>query len=404
VRLFNTLSGRKEDWEPGREVTLYVCGVTPYDTTHVGHARTYLTFDVLVRLLLGRGHRVRYVQNITDVDDSILERAAELGVNHEELHQRYTGIYMDDIAALGMVPALEYPTATSGIPEIQVVIERLLQSGHAYEIEGDVFFRVSSASRFGDLSRLEASEMIDIESRQDGSTVDDPRKEDALDFPLWRAARPGEPRWSSPWGPGRPGWHIECSTLVLKHLGPQIDVHGGGSDLVYPHHECEIVQSEAATDMRPFARLWMHVAMVLLDGAKMSKSDGNLVFVRELLARYSPDSMRLYLLGRHYREELAFRETDLARCAESSATLARAARGHAPRTGRGDVDAAAQRRAFDAALEDDLDTPVAIAAMTELSAAIALGVRAGKATFAAQRELRLMASALGLQLEEHRVV
>jgi L-cysteine:1D-myo-inositol 2-amino-2-deoxy-alpha-D-glucopyranoside ligase len=402
VHLYNTLTGRKEEWNPGREVTLYVCGVTPYDTTHVGHARTYLTFDVLVRLLLARGHRVRYVQNITDVDDSILKRATELGVSHEELHRRFTGVYMEDIAALGMVPAMEYPTATSGIPEIQVVIARLLQSGHAYEISGDVFFRVASAEGFGALSRLERAEMIDIESRQEGSTVDDLRKEDALDFVLWRAARSGEPRWPSPWGPGRPGWHIECSTLVLKHLGPQIDVHGGGSDLVYPHHECEIVQSEAATGLRPFAQLWVHVAMVLLDGEKMSKSDGNLVFVRELLARYTVDAVRLYLLGTHYREELDFDETELAGCAETSAAIARAARVHAARTGSGEVDSAGPRRDFGAALEDDLDTPAAIAAMTRLSDAITSGGQEDKATFAAQRVLRLMASALGLQLEEHR--
>ena len=402
VHLYNTLTGRKEEWNPGREVTLYVCGVTPYDTTHVGHARTYLTFDVLVRLLLARGHRVRYVQNITDVDDSILKRATEFGVSHEELHRRFTGVYMEDIAALGMVPAMEYPTATSGIPEIQVVIARLLQSGHAYEISGDVFFRVASAEGFGALSRLERAEMIDIESRQEGSTVDDLRKEDALDFVLWRAARSGEPRWPSPWGPGRPGWHIECSTLVLKHLGPQIDVHGGGSDLVYPHHECEIVQSEAATGLRPFAQLWVHVAMVLLDGEKMSKSDGNLVFVRELLARYTVDAVRLYLLGTHYREELDFDEAELAGCAESSAAIARAARVNAARTGSGEVDSAGPRRDFGAALEDDLDTPAAIAAMTRLSDAITSGGQEDKATFAAQRVLRLMASALGLQLEEHR--
>jgi L-cysteine:1D-myo-inositol 2-amino-2-deoxy-alpha-D-glucopyranoside ligase len=402
MRLFNTLTRRKETWQPGRDVSLYVCGVTPYDTTHVGHARTYLTFDVLVRWLLRRGHRVRYVQNVTDVDDSILARAAELGVGHEELHQRYTAVYMDDIAALGMVPAMEYPTATSGIPEIQVVIGRLIESGHAYVVDGDVFYRVGSSASFGALSRLDRTQMMDIEAGQDGSTIDDTRKEDPLDFPLWRAARPGEPRWASPWGPGRPGWHIECSTLVLKHLGVQIDVHGGGSDLVYPHHECEIVQSEAVTGVQPFARMWMHVAMVLLDGAKMSKSDGNLVFVRDLLARYTADAVRIYLLSTHYRTELGFDEAELARCAEVGARIARAATGRVKRTGGGEVEATGRRGPFDVALADDLDTPRAIAAMTELSDAIHAGNEAGKATFSAQRQLRLMASALGLQLEEHR--
>jgi L-cysteine:1D-myo-inositol 2-amino-2-deoxy-alpha-D-glucopyranoside ligase len=382
---------------------MYVCGVTPYDTTHAGHARTYLTFDVLLRCLLARGYRVHYVQNITDVDDSILRRAAETGVSYEELRQRYTSIYMDDVAALGLVPAMEYPTATSGIPEMQAVIARLIDAGHAYRVDDDVYFRVSSSGSFGELSRLGRAEMLEIESQQDAPTLDDPRKEDPLDWPLWRAARPKEPRWGSPWGAGRPGWHMECSTLVLKHLGGQIDVHGGGSDLIYPHHESEIAQSEAVTGRRPFARLWMHVAMVRLGGAKMSKSDGNLVFVRDLLGRYTADALRLYLLGTtHYREPLDFDEDQLARCADLGTRLARTARLPVARSPDDELEAGAARRAFDRALEDDLDMPQAVGVLARLAAAVTTAAEDGRPAFGAQRALRRMASDLGLQLEEHR--
>ncbi|HEX2051356.1 MAG TPA: cysteine--tRNA ligase [Actinomycetota bacterium] len=395
MRLYNTLTRAVDDVELGRDVSLYVCGVTPYDTTHVGHARTYLVFDVLVRHLVHVGHRVHYVQNVTDVDDSILARAAQLGVSYEELHRRYTAIYFEDVAALGMVPASAYPTASSGIEEIKEVIERLLRSGHAYEVDGDVYFRVARARSYGDLSRLRRDDMLRIEAGQDGTTIDDPRKEDALDFPLWKAARPGEPTWDSPWGPGRPGWHIECSTLALKHIGPRVDVHGGGADLVYPHHECEIAQSEAVTGTRPFARAWMHVAMVLLGGRKMSKSDGNLVFVRDLLEKHTADALRLYLLSTHYRTELDFDEDELRACGERAALVAEAARAAG---GRGDGDATDAVERVDAALADDLDTPAAVAAVEGLARAVVDDARAGRPVRARRRALARAAARLGLQL------
>jgi L-cysteine:1D-myo-inositol 2-amino-2-deoxy-alpha-D-glucopyranoside ligase len=401
VRLFNTLSRRIEELAGGRDVSLYVCGVTPYDTTHVGHARTYLVFDILVRALLAGSRRVRYVQNITDVDDSILARAAELGISYEELHERYTGIYMDDIAALGMVPAMEYPRATSVIAEMQEVIRRLVASGHAYQVDGDVFFRVASTPHFGALSRLDRNGMVAIEATQDAPTLDDARKEDPLDFPLWKSSRPGEPRWNSPWGAGRPGWHIECSTLVLKHLGPQIDIHGGGSDLVYPHHESEIVQSEAVTGVRPFSRTWVHVEMVRLGGHKMSKSDGNLVFVRDLLGRYTPDALRLYLLATHYRAPLDFHEGELVRWAEGAARVAAAARAPVVRAAGG-VDPAPSRAAFEAAIENDLDTATAIEALSGLAGDVLEAAEESRNAFHAQRALRIMGSRLGLQLEPPR--
>jgi cysteinyl-tRNA synthetase len=240
--------------------------------------------------------------------------------------------------------------------------------------------------------------MLELEAQQDATTVGDSRKEDPLDFPLWKSSRAGEPRWDGPWGRGRPGWHIECSTLVLKHLGTQVDIHGGGADLIYPHHECEIVQSETITGVRPFARVWMHVAMVRLGGRKMSKSDGNLVFVRDLLGRYTADAVRLYLLATPYREPLDFDEPRLAESAGRAATIAAAALGPAARMGRGAVNAEPARERFDRALADDLDVPTAIGVLEDLASDIAVGSRAGRATFGAQRALRLMASGIGLQL------
>ena len=368
--LYDTLRRSKEPFHSADEVNLYVCGVTPYDTTHLGHARTYMVFDVLVRHLRSRGHRVNYVQNITDVDDSILQRAAELGVPFDELGKRYTEIYMNDMAALNVRSADVYPAATETIPEMQRMIAKLLDSRHAYLLDnGDVYFRISSAPDFGRLSRLSREEMCRVEAQQDGSTIEDPRKEDPLDFLLWRAARPGEPRWPSPWGEGRPGWHIECSAMTIAQLGASIDIHGGGDDLVYPHHECEIVQSEAFTGLRPFARFWVHVAMVRLGGQKMSKSLGNLVFVRDLLERFGPDSLRLYLLGRHYRTPLDYAERGLQEADALALRLARAASGDKRREAEGGALHDLGRR-FNAALDDDLDTPGAIDALVELAHAV----------------------------------
>jgi cysteinyl-tRNA synthetase len=321
-----------------------------------------LLFDVLARHLIARGQRVRYVQNVTDIDDSILKRARELGIPYDELGDRYTAVYMEDMAALNARPADVYPTATDAIPAMQEMIGRLIDAGHAYLLDnGDVYFRVASSSTFGELSRLPRAAMLTEFAAQDDATLDDDRKDDALDFPLWRAARPGEPAWESPWGRGRPGWHIECSTMALQHLGPQVDIHGGGDDLVFPHHECEIAQSEAATGVRPFSLVWVHVAMVRLGGEKMSKSLGNLVFVRELLQRYSANALRAYVLATHYRRPLDYDESELRRAEELADRLELAAAGDDPRP----YDE--HRRAFTAALDDDLDTGRALAILDNLA-------------------------------------
>ncbi|MGI8709305.1 MAG: cysteine--tRNA ligase [Actinomycetota bacterium] len=398
LRLFNTLTRSKDLFEPVNPVTLYVCGVTPYDTTHLGHARTYLQFDILGRHVEHHGARVDYVQNITDVDESILKRARETGVSYRELGDRFIGIYLEDVAALGLLPARAYPRATGSIEQMQEIIRRLLGDGFAYEIEGDVFFRVNRRSDFGRLSRLPRDEMLQVEATQDGSTVDDPRKEDPLDFVLWKRSAPAEPSWASPWGPGRPGWHIECSALALQYHGPQIDIHGGGSDLVYPHHECEIAQSEAVTGRHPFARFWVHVEMVRMDGEKMSKSDGNMVFVRDLLQRYSADALRLCLLRTHYRTPLDFDEPFLARQEEIALMIARAASTKVRSAATPDAELADVIAAFDEALDDDLDTPRAIQILEELSASITSSAKDERLAYGARRALRSFSSRLGLQL------
>jgi cysteinyl-tRNA synthetase len=395
--LFNTLTGRKEFFTAGNQVRLYVCGITPYDTTHLGHARTYVVFDVLLRHLSHKGHDVRYVQNVTDVDESILQRAAESSVGYEDLGERFTRDYFEDMAALGVLPADVYPRATATIAKMQKNIERLLDSGNAYMVEGNVYYRVESIGSYGELSRRSREEMLDAARREDASTVDDPRKEDPLDFPLWRASEDGV-AWSSPWGRGRPGWHIECSTMALEQLGPQIDIHGGGADLIYPHHESEIAQSEAITGVRPFARFWVHVGMVRFGGKDMSKSLGNMVFARDVLTKYTPDAVRLYLLKRHYRSPVDFDERELVSSERLASRLARAARAPSTAGGTEGFDAAEPRGRFLAALDDDLDTPRAIDALRDLDKAIGRARDTGFAVGRAQRALRQMAPLLGLEL------
>jgi L-cysteine:1D-myo-inositol 2-amino-2-deoxy-alpha-D-glucopyranoside ligase len=399
LRLFNTLTRTTEEFTSSKIVNLYVCGVTPYDTTHLGHARTYVVFDVLVRQLMNHRLHVNYVQNITDVDDSILQRASELGEAYNELGDHYTSRYFEDVAALGLIPASVYPKATESIAEMQEMIARLLERGHAYIVDGDVYFDISTWPAYGRLSRLERGEMLEIESAEDSSTVNDPHKRDPLDFLLWRSNSPGEPSWDSPWGSGRPGWHLECSTIAMKHLGRQLDIHGGGDDLVFPHHECEIAQSEAVTGVEPFARFWVHVAMARLGGEKMSKSEGNMLFVRDLLEHHSPDACRIYLLGTHYRGPLDYNEELLQRAGEFALTLATAARLPIAEDGGRTVEAEDHTRRFDDALDDDLDTPAALGVMAELAELVTDGFAEGYSIRNARRTLRSFASRLGLQLE-----
>ncbi len=356
MRLRDTLSGALVP-VPDGPVTLYVCGVTPYDTTHIGHAFTFVQFDVLVRALRWLGREVTYVQNVTDIDESILAKARERGTDWKTLGDRETARFVDDLRALRAEPD-RLVTATSCIDTIRQMIAALLERGAAYAADdGSVFFRLSASPMHGELSKLSRERMLAVSASQDDADTDDPRKEDPLDFALWRcwSGGPDEPSWEAPWGRGRPGWHIECSAINLRHLGPQVTIHGGGEDLIFPHHESEIAQSEAATGVRPFARIWMHTAMTRMSGAKMSKSVGNLVYVSDLRGRYPPDAIRLALLAHRYREGSEWSEDAVREAAARLQRLQGAAR-------EADRSSDAEER-LRAALADDLDTPAALAAL-----------------------------------------
>lgn len=371
MRLFETASRAVLRFEPGRLVRLYTCGITPYDSAHLGHAATYIAYDVLQRRLRDLGHDTRCVRNVTDVDDDILRKARELGVHYLDLAAEEVSRFDTDMSALGLLPAFSEPRATSAIPDILGFIGMVLESGHAYRSGGAVYFDVSSFERFGQLSHLDRTTMLQLAAER-GGNPDDPYKRDPLDFVLWQPSGPGEPEWQSLWGPGRPGWHIECSALALRELGETIDLHGGGSDLIFPHHECEAAQSEAVTG-RPFVRHWMHVGMVRLGGAKMSKSLGNLVFVHDLLKDWPGAAIRLAVLSHHYREEWDWSEGLMPVAAE------RLERWRAAGDGEGALDKVRS------ALDDDLDTPAALEAIDRAA-------KAGRGVSAA-------ASLLGIALE-----
>ena len=363
--LSDTLSDSRKAVPEG-PIKMYVCGVTPYDTTHLGHAFTFVQFDTLVRAMrwLAPERPVTYVQNITDIDDSILMRARKLKVDWRTLGDEQSELYQADMAGLNVEPPTHLVRATQAIPSMQQMIRLLLERDAAYIVSGSsVFFRVNSFPRYGELSRLSRERMLEIAGQQDDADVDDPRKEDPLDFALWKgwSGQSDEPCWDSPWGHGRPGWHIECSALSYQYLGEQITLHGGGVDLVFPHHDSEIAQSETAWGVRPFAQLWSHVAMVRMDGEKMSKSLGNMVFVRDLLRTYSPNAVRLYLLSHHYREVWEWSPVGLDEAARLAESLETAARGPDTSSG-GDA-----RSAFVDAIADDLDTPRAISTLSGLS-------------------------------------
>ncbi len=353
MRLYDTARGAVVPFAPGPLVTMYTCGITPYDATHIGHAATYLTYDLLQRRLRDRGHDTRCVRNVTDVDDDILRKARELGVHYLDLAAAETARFDDDMRALDMLPSWSEPRATSAIPDIRGFIGMVLDQGYAYQAGGGVYFDVSRFERFGQISHLSRDEMLVLAAER-GGNVDDPHKDDPLDFVLWQPSADDEPSWESLWGPGRPGWHIECSALAMRELGTTIDVHGGGADLIFPHHECEAAQSQAATG-EPFVRHWMHQAMVRMDGEKMSKSLGNLVFVSELRTTWDPRAIRLAVLAHHYRHGWDWDDKVMPTAAD------RLARWQRDSAGDGDAALGEVR----AALDDDLDTPAAIRAIDE---------------------------------------
>jgi L-cysteine:1D-myo-inositol 2-amino-2-deoxy-alpha-D-glucopyranoside ligase len=362
MRLFDTARREVVPFTPGQVVDMYVCGITPYDATHLGHAATYLTYDLLIRRLEDLGHTVRFVRNITDVDDSILPKARSLGVDFLELAAAETARFHRDMEALDTRPPMAEPRATESIDGIIDIIRTLEARGHTYTVEGTTYFDVTTYPDFGKLSHYSRNQMIDF-ARERGGHPDDSRQRDPLDFILWQPSLADEPSWESPWGPGRPGWHIECTAMSYATLGTTLDLHGGGGDLVFPHHECEIAQSESAHGV-PFVRHWMHCGLVAYEGTKMSKSLGNLVFVSELLKTADPRAIRLALMAHHYRTDWEWFDDEIHGAAALLGTL------HGATRRAGGPDPAPYLARVRAALDDDLDAPAARRAIVDLAAAI----------------------------------
>jgi cysteinyl-tRNA synthetase len=368
--IYNTLTRQKEPLETLHPdvVSMYVCGPTVYDKAHVGHAMSTLVYDILRRYLEYRGYQVRHVMNYTDVDDKVILRANELGVDPLDLAEKHIREYADHIKALNVLQAAVYPRATGEIAKIISMVEGLIDRDHAYAVNGDVFYRVTSKDDYGKLSGRKLDEM------QAGARVDvNELKENPMDFVLWKSSKPGEPSWNSPWGPGRPGWHIECSAMNLHHLGEQIDIHGGGTDLVFPHHENEIAQTESLTN-KPFARYWVHNGMLQFSGDKMSKSLGNIVSVEDFLAEHDPDTLRMMVLNSSYRSPLTFNDEVVGQAERNLDRLRSALR-----PGTADSSSAADgtqealealvdktRQGFIEAMDDDFNTAAALGQLFDL--------------------------------------
>jgi len=406
LKISNTLSGEKEPWSPinDKEVRLYVCGVTVYDHPHLGHARSAIVFDVIRNYLEYKGLSVHYVKNFTDVDDKIIRRAQQEGKSWKEIAEKYIASYEEDMTRLGVRPPTEAPKATDYIPEMIRLIETLIAKGIAYPVDGDVYYEVAKFPSYGKLSKQKLDEMIA------GSRVEvDERKKSPLDFALWKSSKPGEPAWQSPWGMGRPGWHIECSAMSMKLLGETLDLHGGGKDLIFPHHENEIAQSEGATG-KEFVHTWIHHGFVTVDQEKMSKSLGNFFTIKEIFEKSPrfPEAMiaeviRFYLLSTQYRSPVDFSDQSLStaksgldRFYELFQKLAEI------ESGAGDVVQQEKwdrfREAFEAAMEDDFNTARAIGVLQEFRAEInaQMGTAESVALMAARNLLKHLGSVLGL--------
>ena len=395
MRLYDTLTGRVRDFEsPNGQVGMYVCGITPYSSSHIGHAMSAVAFDVVRRYLEYRGYEVRHVQNFTDIDDKMIDAARDRNIPVSELAGANIREYIDAMSALNVVPAHEYPRATQEIGKIVEIIGSLIEKGYAYAVEGDVYFRVR---RFDDYGKLSHRSVDDLQA---GARVEiDERKEDVLDFALWKSQKPGEPAWDSPWGKGRPGWHIECSAMSIKYLGETIDIHGGGEDLVFPHHENELAQSEAFTNRSPFARYWLHNGMLRLGSEKMSKSLGNIISLPEALDMYDPEALRLFFLSSHYRSPLFYSEETVRGQERAIQRLRQAVNAESAGTGP-PVDPANFEERFNEAMGDDLNTPRALAALFDLVREINRGRERGADLKPAQVALAELAGVLGLTLEE----
>lgn len=362
MRLFDTRTSALTDFVAAATVRLYVCGITPYDSAHLGHAFVYANFDVLIRRLEALGHTVRYVRNVTDVDDDILRTARDRGVDYQVLSRSEAAAFDANLRRLGLREPDVVPYATETVPAMIPMVAGLLERGVAYTLpDGRVYADTGAMPNYLAFSGLDRDEAL-RQFAEKGGDPDAEGKRDPLDFLLWQPSLPDEPSWATPWGPGRPGWHLECSAMVMEHLGSTIDIHGGGNDLVFPHHEAEVLQSESLTGQGPFARVWMHVGMVALEDVKMSKSLGNLVFLGDLLDRYHPDAVRRLLLSHHYRSGWSYREQDM----ESAAAAVKELHGAADGDPNAVTDVVA---AVGEALDADLDAPTALGVIDRAVAA-----------------------------------
>jgi cysteinyl-tRNA synthetase len=407
LRIYNTLTREKSDFETIEkgQVRMYICGPTVYDSAHVGHAMSALVFDVIRRYLLFKGYDVQYVMNFTDVDDKIIDRANRMGIEPIELAEKYIEEFKQNLKDLNILPATEHPRATEEIEAIIDMVNKLLEKDAAYEVSGDVFFRVEKAKNYGKLSGRK------LEDMNAGSRIRiDDRKENPMDFAVWKKAKPGEPAWDSPWGPGRPGWHIECSAMNLNHLGQQIDIHGGGNDLVFPHHENEIAQTEAITG-KPFARYWMHNGMLQLKGEKMSKSTGNLIPIDEFVQDHTGDVMRLLVITSHYRSPLTF-NNEVIEANERALERLRTAKQPAMAEAEGAPDDILEalneqldttRQGFIKSMDEDFNTAGALAHLFDLARMINQA-RSNDATdeelAPAQQTFNELTGVLGLELKD----
>jgi len=394
VLLYDTLRQTSVAMEPiDGFVRMYVCGVTPYDTTHMGHARTYVVYDTIRRYLEWQGLPVLYVQNVTDIDDDILRKSAQLGLTWDELGRQETERFLRDMDALNVRMPNHYVKATDAIAKIIEVNSGLIERGVAYENQGNVYFNVHADPDFGSLAHSDYASMLAIANER-GNFPDDPHKRDPLDFVLWQATKPGEPWWDSPWGRGRPGWHIECTAMVLEYLGPQINIHGGGSDLQFPHHACELAQAENFTGQSPHVAAWSHIGMVYYEGEKMSKSLGNLVLASKTLQHYSADAIRLGLLKYYYRDQFEYSDDDVA---WGERTVARFKQAVNSGVSGGALHAEELRNEAIAALDADFQTPTCLQALITLAEASING-EIDDADLAATT-LRELGAVLGLRSE-----
>jgi cysteinyl-tRNA synthetase len=395
LKLHNTLSGSKEQLTAqDNEIKMYVCGITPYSASHIGHAMFSIVFDVVRRYLEFKGYTVKHIQNFTDVDDKMIQAASDQGITVKELGDRNIEAYLQETDELNVLRAHVYPKATEEIPNIVKMIQGLIDEDYAYCIDGDVYFRVHKDDDYGKLSHRT------LESLMAGARLEiNEEKENAADFALWKGQKPGEPAWGSPWGPGRPGWHIECSAMSITYLGEIVDIHGGGQDLIFPHHENEIAQSESYTHKEPFVRFWLHNGLLRLGEDKMSKSLGNIISVRDALDKFSSDAIRLFFLNSHYRNPLVYSEENIGAQERAAERLRNAVNVASPSNPAKSLDAFPFRDRFIEAMDDDLNTPRALASLFDLTHEINRAREAGQDILEAQQILRELSLTLGLTLE-----